>query len=113
MAEDVKRQHSRIGGDFAVANAIPRRSIRDEIRKVLPEVIFVLLSLSKDSQRERIVARQGNATEAIVKHLQNLYKYHEAKGCDEKNVITIEISQDMTPIDVKNEILMELENFKK
>ena len=114
MAEDVGKQKKRIGGNFAVAQAIARRSIRDHVRTILPDCIFVVLSLSEETQLKRIKARHGgdSAPEAAIKFLKDMYTFYEGPGTDEPNTIGIEITEDLTPQDVKNKVLEALEKHK-
>ncbi len=107
MGEDIALKKKRIGGNFAVAQAIATRSIRDHVRSVLPDVIFVVLSLSEESQLKRIKARHGgdSAPEAIIKFLRDMHTFYEAPGKDEPNTVGVEITDDLTPQDVKNKVL--------
>merc|ERR1719189_3552693 len=58
MCKDIAREQKRIGGDFAVAQAVPTRKLRDHIRKQLgPNLIFVVMHMSKEDQYERVKAR--------------------------------------------------------
>ena len=46
MAECLKYERQRIGGDWVVAQAVPSRNMRDVIRKVLGnDLIFIILRL--------------------------------------------------------------------
>ena len=54
IAKDVDVQKKRIGGNFAVAHAVNNQEMRECIRQILPDVIFITLTLTKESQRKRI-----------------------------------------------------------
>ena len=54
IAKDVGVQKKRIGGNFAVAHAVNNQELREYIRQILPDVIFITLTLTKESQRKRI-----------------------------------------------------------
>ena len=66
LAEEVDKQRKRIGGNFVVAYAIHSQGVRNHIRKTLPDCIFIVLTLSKDVQRKRLLARHGEKTEKHV-----------------------------------------------
>ena len=58
MAIDVKNEKKRIGGNFAIAYVVFSRELRDLIREILgPEVVFVLLRMSPEDLRKRVLAR--------------------------------------------------------
>ena len=59
LAKYIETQKKRIGGDFVVAKAIGSRKERDQIRKVFPECIFVILTISKEFQKKRLLVRHG------------------------------------------------------
>ena len=52
MAEDIKRERARVGGDWVVAFALPLRRDRDVFREVLPDATFVVLDISFDLVKE-------------------------------------------------------------
>ena len=54
IAKDVDVQKKRIGGNFAVAHAVNNEEMRECIRQIVPDVIFITLTLTKESQRKRI-----------------------------------------------------------
>ena len=47
-ANHVKSQKAIVGGNFAVAFAVPYKAIREHIRRIIPEVVFVVLTLNKE-----------------------------------------------------------------
>merc|ERR1712113_980905 len=52
MAKDIAKERKRLGGDWAVAQALPTRELRDHMRKELgPDLIFVVLHMSKEDQK--------------------------------------------------------------
>merc|ERR1719189_1608863 len=58
MSEDIAREQKRIGGDFAIAQAVPSRKFRDVIRNQLgPKLVFVVLHMTKEEQIARVKAR--------------------------------------------------------
>ena len=59
LAEDIKTQRKRLGGNFVIARAIGSREERDHIRSMLPDCIFIILSMTKEFQKKRLLARHG------------------------------------------------------
>merc|ERR1711944_334304 len=93
MSEDICNEQKRIGGDFAVAHAVPARRFRDHIRKQLgSNLIFVVLHMSKEDQTERIKGRHGNE-EMFVDMLPKCYDFFEPAEEDEPNTIPLLITK--------------------
>ena len=66
MAEDIKREKERIGGDWAGAHVVMTREARDNVRKILgPQLIFILLTMPSEDRRQRILSRHGNSEAAV------------------------------------------------
>ena len=105
MAKDIEIQKKRIGGDFVIAHAITSHDMRDHIRQTLPDCIFITLTLTKETQRKRIIARHGKKEGAMMEMLRNIYPFYEGPGDGEKNVYNINITEDMTPDDVLSKAL--------
>ena len=60
LAMDIKREKERMGGNWVVAQALPTRSLRDHMKEVIgPDLLFIVLNMSKEDQNKRIVARHG------------------------------------------------------
>lgn len=113
MAEDVLRERKRIGGDWAVAQAVPTRELRDYIRGVIgSELIFVVLHMKKEDQKARLKNRHGDEGGA-TDYLMNAYKVFEPAGHDEPNTLDVRISPEMTPEDVVDTIVDMLKIFNK
>ena len=109
----IEVQKKRIGGDFVVAKAIGSRKERDQIRKVFPECIFVILTITKEFQKKRLLARHGEGKEGegVVNMLTDWYEYKPLEE-DEKNIVSIDITNDMSPKDVMKSVLKILEEDK-
>ena len=109
MAEDIKVQQARIGGDFVVAFAIPNKKLRDLVREHIPDIIFVALEMSKENVGKRLEIRHGDTLPPGVidgfKDLSDIYKGPED---GEKNCYGVEIKEDMTRDDVLGKILEKL-----
>ena len=66
MAEDIKREKQRIGGDWAVAHVVMTREARDNLRKILgPQLVFILLTMPSEDRRKRIMSRHKNDEGAV------------------------------------------------
>ena len=58
LALDIRREKERIGGDFAIAMSIPKKEVREHLRKILgSDLIIVFLNMSKEERRERVLIR--------------------------------------------------------
>ena len=83
------RQKNRLGGDFAVAFAVMSRKSRDLLRTLLgPDLVFIVLNLTKECQTKRIEARHPGEGQKGV-----------------RNSFNVEIKENMTPKDVMNAVL--------
>ena len=114
MAEEVKKQKQRIGGSFAVSFAVTDRKMRDCIRSIVPEVIFVVLTLSEESQAQRLQGRHGSNDEEAKTNIEickRFYKLYDQAGEDEPKTLGIKVEEGMKPQDVKNQILEKLQEF--
>ena len=97
----IDQQRKRIGGNFAIAYAIHSLGVRNHIRTILPDCIFVTLTLSKESQRKRLLIRHDEKSEVeVIKFLTGLFDIYELPEENEKNIFNIEITDEMTPDDV-------------
>ena len=100
MAENIKSEKARIGGDWVVAQAVASKVLRDEIRKVLgPELIFVFLDVRKDTLSRRLKQRYGDNSSLFdtVFKLSNMY---DGASPEESNSITITVDDTTTVEDV-------------
>ena len=116
MAKDILREKNRIGGSWAVAQAVPKQSMRDTIRKVLgDQCIFVILSLSSDTNAKRIGVRHAEMDEASKKAVQetmnNMHQLYEVAGENEENAVNVEIGPDMDKYQVAKEILRKVQKY--
>ena len=73
MAKDIETQKKRIGGNFVIAQAVTFRDMRDHVKLTLPDCIFITLTLTKETQRKRIIARHGENEGAMMEMMRNLY----------------------------------------
>ena len=106
MSKDIDTQRKRIGGDFAIAQAVTSRDMRDHIRINLPDCVFITLTLTKENQLKRVTARHGEQSgDEMLEMFNAIFKFYEGPGDGEKNTYNVDISEDMTPNDVMNQVL--------
>ena len=116
MCKDILAEKKRIGGRWAVAQAVPTRQLRDQIRKDLgSQCIFITLSLSAETNRKRVEARHSEGDETfkkmIIEMLNNMFKMYEPAQEGEENAINVVIGPDMSKDDVVKEILKKVQDF--
>ena len=109
MAQYVKNERNRIGGDWAVAQAVPTRALRDEIKKILPDVTFVTLTRKEDVLRKRLEARHGDQ-KGIADHFVSFMKQYEPAEEDEAQAFNVDLTASMTPDDVVEIVLQKLKS---
>ena len=57
IAKEIDRQRKRIGGNFLVVYATATQVDRNRIRKILPDCTFITLTLTREAQKKRLLAR--------------------------------------------------------
>ena len=63
LAQDIRREKERIGGDFAIATVILKKEAREHIRKILgSDLVIVILNMAREERRERVLGRHGGDT---------------------------------------------------
>ena len=101
IAKEIDRQRKRIGGNFLVVYATATQVDRNLIRKILPDCTFITLTLTKEAQKKRLLARHDEKTQAdTIKFLTDLYDLFELPGENEWNTYNLDISEEMTKDDV-------------
>ena len=111
MCADITREKNRIGGNWAIAQAVPTRAMRDCIRGCLgPELLFVVLHMTKEDQLARIKSRHGD-DESFVGFLSKSHDIYEPVTEGEPNAVQISVTKDMSKDDVVDEILHSLKDF--
>ena len=113
ISNDVDTQKKRIGGNFAIAQAVPSRELRDHIRLTLPDCIFITLTVTKENQKKRILARHGDNCSDIIELFNKFYEMYEGPGDGEENTYNIDITENMTPNDVMDQVLEILDKHCK
>ena len=105
MCKDIAMQRKKIGGDWVVAHAVPTRKFRDHFRaKLGPDLLFIVLNMTKEDQMGRIKNRHGD--EALMNDmLVKAHDIYEAAAKDEPNTIDVWVTKDMSRDDVVDKIL--------
>ena len=103
MADDIAKQKKRLGGDFAVAHAVPTFNCREFIRSLMgPDLVFIVLNMTQECQKERIFQRHGDT---VGDMMSSLHKMYEAAKDGEENAYNVTIDQGMSREDVMKEVL--------
>ena len=108
MADSIGYERKRIGGDWVIAQAVPTRNMRDVIRQRLgKDLVFILLSLKKETILERLTKRhgEGEAAQGITDFLIKMQSSYELKAQGEENTFDIMITSEMNEEDVVKKIL--------
>ena len=112
MSKDIDVQRKRIGGNFAIAQAVTSREFRDHIRLTLPDCTFITLTLTKENQLKRITERHGEDCGGELLDMMNKFaEFYEGPCEGEKNTYNINIDEKMTPKDVMDKVLEILDNI--
>ena len=105
FAKDVASEKQKIGGDWAVAQAIPTRKIRDVIKKEC-NATFIVLTMSKKYQKQRLSGRHSKDFHPkLVNFLAALHKSYESVQPDEKDAYEVFITPEMSADDVVDKVL--------
>jgi len=111
MCQDILNERKRLGGDFAITQAVATKEMRDHIRAVLgPELVFVILNLSKEEQEDRAKGRHSQQAE-FAEFLSDAHEFFEPAAKDEPNTIEVEITRDLTREDVCKLILDKVDSL--
>ena len=113
MSKDIATEKKKIGGDWVVAHAVPTRKMRDVIKEEC-NATFVVLTVSKDTQQNRISRRHQNDKDEAeaVDYLTSIHKCYESVQPDEKDAYELTITPDMDPDDVVQKVLDLVKNTK-
>ena len=116
MAKDILKEKNKIGGSWAVAQAVPSREFRDCIRKVLgDQCIFVILKLSEETNGKRLADRHAEmdqeTKDGVLALMQKMYKLYEPTGEDEDNSVDVEIGPDMDRDAVAKAVLEKVSKY--
>ena len=105
MAEDIVRQQRRLGGTFAVAHAVARQKSREYLRSIVgPDLVFIVLNLTMDCNKERLAARHGGSID-VDEMAAAWLPIYEPAGSDEENAFNVTIEKGMDKGDVLEAVL--------
>ena len=113
MAKDILSERKRLGGDWAIAQAVPSRVLRDHLRNELgPDLVFVVLHMTKEDQEARVKRRHGDNEEGkgLNDMLTKAFEFYEPATDDEPNALDVRVTPDMTADDVVDKILYMLKS---
>ena len=115
MSNHVMIQRKKIGGDMAIAQAVFCRRQRDKLREIIgPDLIFIVLNMTKECQKKRIQGRHGDSMSEEFKVIFVKYaEMCEPAGDDEENAFNVTISEDMSKDDVVKKVLEIVNNLDK
>lgn len=105
MCEDIDKQRRRMGGDWAVGQAVPFKAHRDLIRSKLGnDLVFVVLEMDNELKMERLRNRKGLG-ENIIQYMVKIGEMFDPASQNEKNAIALNVTRDFSPVDVVEKIL--------
>ena len=117
MGKDIAKQRKRLGGDWAIAQAVFTRDQREVLRNVIgPDLVFIVLQMTKDCQNKRLQARHGTDdgnVEEFVKLLNAFHDLYEPAGYDEENAYNLMITEEMSIDDVMKKVWEIVEDIEK
>ena len=100
IGDDIKKERSRVGGDWIIAGCLIKKLDRDMIKKRLGSDLMIIIINQKNSLRDRLKERhniiddetneQDENWQETVERLTQYSKYIENKSFWEKGVIQID-----------------------
>ena len=106
ISKNIAIQKARVGGAFAIAQAVQSRDQREHIRKTLPDVVFIVMSLTRENQKKRLKDRHGDSGDTKMgEMLEKMFDLYEKPGDGEENTYNVDITEDMTTKDVLDKVL--------
>ena len=93
MAEDIKKERERVGGNFVVAT-YGQRGDRDIFREVLDDVIFVVLEIQYDLVKARLRKRENDRKTADWLATEQT-RFEQAQN-DEPRTLSFTITKEST-----------------
>jgi len=104
MATDIRNEKKRIGGNFSIAHVLLTREMRDNVRRILgPDVIFILLRMSAEDRRKRVLMRH-KGDENVTQMMDMFEGLCEPAQDGELNTIDMDVTADMTREEVVAEV---------
>jgi len=113
MAGDISSEKKRIGGNWAIAHVLLTREIRENMRRWLGgDLVIVILTMSSEDRRERILQRHEGSTDA-ADLMDTFEKIMEPIGEGEENTIQVNVTASMTREDVVERISQCIEKLER
>ena len=113
MAGDISSEKKRIGGNWAIAHVLLTREIRENMRRWLGgDLVIVILTMSSEDRRERILQRHEGSTDA-ADLMDTFEKIMEPIGEGEENTIQVNVTASMTREDVVERISQRIEKLER
>ena len=90
LADDITNERRRLGGNWIIAFAVPDVMSRNMLRSLLgKDLVFMVLTLSPELQKERLADRNLGDDETI-EMLSSIYKLYQPAGDEEERAIGFE-----------------------
>ena len=106
MAKDITKERKRLGGNWAVSNAVPTRKLRDHLRaKLGSKLIFVVIDMTKADYEAMVKKKHGEEAGTIIGYLLKAYKVYEPARKDEPNTLDVKVTREMNQDDVADQIV--------
>ena len=110
LIESVIKQKERLGGTFAVAQAVPIQKTREYISEIAgPDLVFIVMNLSSRCVAARLKQRHGDS--GITTELAKMHSKFQPAGEGERNSYNVTIDDNMSKQDVMRKILDILNNI--
>ena len=107
LAKDIIHQRKRLGGNMVIAQAINSQKQRERMRNLIgPDLVFIVLGMSKECQKKRVIARHGeDFPETFMELLIKAADLYEPAGAEEENAFNVVITEDDSRDDVLQKIV--------
>ena len=113
LSSYIVSQRKRLPQNWAIANAVFSRTQRETLRRQIgPELVFIVLNLTKDCQKKRCQSRMGGGGEGVVDMFTKMFDMYEPAGDDEENAFNIIVTEEMTVEDVEKKVLEIVAKFE-
>ena len=102
----VAKERKRLGGDWAVSNAVPTRKLRDHLRaKLGSKLIFVVIDMTKADYEAMVKKKHGEEAGTIIEYLLKAYNVYEPARKDEPNTLDVKVTREMNQDYVADQIV--------
>ena len=105
ICRDIKKERTRIGGDWAVCCVLHTRKMREIVREELgKDLLIICLDMDLEGQMERIRSRHSG-NEKIVERMKTVYNLCQPPKPDEINTCKVKIDAGKNPLHVLHMVL--------